>query len=184
MSEALTKHQLRNIVLNRLRQQTEQQREHKSKLIEGKLLKQEEFIKAERVMFYLAFDGEVNTESMINKARSLGKQIYVPLCVRRKNTLKPCILNKDSVLEKGPHQIPEPKDKDCLSPDNLHLVIVPGLAFDKAGNRLGRGKGYYDRFLKSVSSRTHTIGLAFDFQIFPSLPVERDDAPVARVLSA
>ncbi len=184
MSENLTKKQLRNILLERLKKQTEQERKSKSKLIEEKLLKQEEFIKAERVMFYLAFDGEVNTESMINKARGFGKKIYVPVCDTRHKTLRPCILMEDSRLDKGPYQTLEPQTKTDLSVDKLDLVIVPALAFDKNGNRLGRGKGYYDRFLKTVSGRTYSIGLAFDFQILPTLPVEQNDMSVDKVLSA
>jgi 5-formyltetrahydrofolate cyclo-ligase len=184
MSENLTKRQLRNILLERLKKQTEQERKSKSKLIEKKLLEQEEFIKAERIMFYLAFDGEVNTESMINKSRELGKQIYVPLCDTKEKTLKPCVLMKDSALKKGPYQTLEPQTKIDLPLNKLDLVIVPALAFDKNGNRLGRGKGYYDRCLKKVSSHTRSIGLAFDFQILPTLPVEQNDVSVDKVLSA
>ncbi len=180
----MTKRQLRNILINRLKQQTEQERKQKSKLIEEKLLKQEEFIKAERIMFYLAFDGEVNTESMINKARGLSKEIFVPVCDTKQKALKPCILMEDSKLDKGPYQTLEPQTKIDLSVDELDLVIVPALAFDKKGNRLGRGKGYYDRFLKGLPQRTHSIGLAFDFQILPHLPVEQIDMPVDKVLSA
>ncbi|MGD9014530.1 MAG: 5-formyltetrahydrofolate cyclo-ligase [Candidatus Omnitrophota bacterium] len=184
MSKTLTKRQLRNILLTRLRRNTRQQRERKSRLIERKLLKQEEFVKAERIMFYLAFDGEVNTESMINKARELGKQIYVPLCDTKKKTLRPCVLMKDSAFTKGPYQTWEPQTKIDLPLDKLDMVIVPALAFDKNGNRLGRGKGYYDRFLKKISHYTYSIGLAFDFQILPSLPVGQDDMPVDKILSA
>ena len=180
----MTKRQLRNILLNRLRKQTEQEREQKSKLIESKLLKQEEFIKAERIMFYLAFDGEVKTETMINKARELGKEIYVPFCDTKQRTLRPCILNKDSILKKGPYRTLEPQDKKALSLEELNLVIVPALAFDKNGNRLGRGKGYYDHFLKKVLAHTYSIGLAFDFQVLPRLPVEPHDVPIDKILSA
>ena len=184
MTETLTKRQLRNILLTRLKKQTEQQRELKSKLIEKKLLKQEEFIKAKRIMFYLAFDGEVKTESMINQARVLGKEIYVPLCDYKEKTLNPCLLKSDSPLEIGAYKTLEPKSKIGLPYEKLDLVIVPALAFDKDGNRLGRGKGYYDRFLKRVPDHTHSIGLAFDFQILPTLPVEQNDVSVDKILSA
>lgn len=180
----LRKRQLRNILLTRLKKQTEQQRGRKSKLIEKKLLKEEEFIKAKRIMFYLAFDGEVKTESMINKARELGKEIYVPLCDTKKKTLNPCLLKSDSALEIGAYNTLEPKSKISFPYEKLDLVIVPALAFDKSGNRLGRGKGYYDYFLKRASDYIHSIGLAFDFQILPTLPVEENDLPVDKVLSA
>ena len=180
----MTKKQLRIILLERLRKQTEQERESKSKLIEQKLLEEEEFIRAERIMFYLAFDGEAKTESMINQARELGKKIYVPLCDTKEKTLKPCVLMKDSALKQGPYRTWEPQNKIDLPLEKLDLVIVPALAFDKRGNRLGRGKGYYDRLLKNMSNHTRSFGLAFDFQILPSLPVEQNDMPVDKVLSA
>jgi len=180
----LTKRQLRNILLMRFRKQTEKQREYKSKLIERRLLRTKEFIKAKRIMFYLAIDGEVKTESMINKARDLGKEIYVPICDKKEKTLRPCLLKKDCAYEMGPYNTREPKIKIDIPIDELDLVVIPALAFDKNGNRLGRGKGYYDRFLKSLSGRTHTIGLAFDFQIFPNLPLNQYDMSVDKVLSA
>jgi len=184
MRNNLTKRQLRNILLIRLKEQSEQQRERKSKFIERKLLNQEEFIKAKRIMFYLAFEGEVKTENMINKAKELGKEIYVPLCDTKQKALRPCLLRKDSRLIKGPYQTLQPQTKTGLPLDELDMVIVPALAFDKNGNRLGRGKGYYDRLLKKISHHTSSIGLAFDFQILPTLPIEQNDVPVNKVLSA
>ena len=184
MNKTLTKRQLRNILLTRLKKQTQQQREEKSSLIEKRLLKLEEFIKAKRIMFYLAFDGEVKTKNMINKARELGKEIYAPQCVTKEKTLKPYALKKDSALKRGPYQIWESQTENELPIEELDLVVVPALAFDKDGNRLGRGKGYYDRFLRKISKHTHSIGLAFDFQILPTLPIEQNDVPVSKVLSA
>ena len=184
MNKGLTKKRLRNILLNRIKKQTKQERQEKSKLIEQKLFKLEEFIRAKRIMFYLALDGEVSTENMINKARELGKEIYVPFCDTKEKTLKPCALNNNSLLKEGPYRILEPQTKNPLTIDKLDLVVVPALAFDKDGNRLGRGKGYYDRFLKKVPKHTQSIGLAFDFQILPTLNTEQNDVPVNKVLSA
>ncbi|MFH1678567.1 MAG: 5-formyltetrahydrofolate cyclo-ligase [Candidatus Omnitrophota bacterium] len=180
----LTKSQLRNILLTRLRKQTQLQRERKSELIKGKLLRQEEFIKAERIMFYLAFDGEVKTENMINKARELGKEIYVPICDTKETTLRTCLLKKENALKTGPYKTLEPVSRILFPCEKLNLVIVPALAFDSNGNRLGRGKGYYDRFLKTIPGTTKSIGLAFDFQVLPNLPIEQNDVPVDKVLSA
>ena len=68
--------------------------------------------------------------------------------------------------------------------EEIDLVIVPGLAFDLKGNRLGRGAGYYDRFLKILAPEVPSIGLAFGFQIVEDIPVHLHDMPVFRVLSA
>lgn len=184
MKLKLFKKQLRKILLDRLRKQTQQDREYKSKIIEQKLFEQEEFKKSRRIMFYLAFDGEVITENMINMARDLHKQIYVPVCDTENEILKPCFLEKDAVLEKGAYNILEPKNKSNFFSDKLDLVVVPVVGVDKDGNRLGRGKGYYDRFLNSLSYSTFSIGLAFDFQLVSDLPFNQKDIPLNKVLFA
>ena len=180
----LTKSQLRNILLTRLKEQKEEEFERKVKLIENKLLEQEEFVKAKRIMFYLAFDGEVKTKNMINKARELDKEIYAPICDREEKMLKPGLLSNDSTLVKGPYQAWEPQTTDGLSLEELDLVIVPGVGFDAHNNRLGRGKGYYDRLLKQTAGKVYSMGLAFDFQVLPKLPLDSHDMPVDKVISA
>ena len=135
-------------------------------------------------MFYLALNGEVETTDMINKARQIGKEICVPLCDNQEKRLRPALLQENSILEKGPYNTWQPQIKIDLPIEKLDLVIVPGLAFDKDGNRLGRGRGYYDRLLKIVPHNTHSIGLAFDFQILTNLPFNQEDTPVEKVLFA
>ena len=88
-------------------------------------------------------------------------------------------------LEHGPYGISQPKKNPSadLHLRDLNMVIVPGIAFDKRNNRLGRGGGYYDRFLTTVPSHVPTIGLAFDFQIVDHLPhLDKHDMSVSHVL--
>lgn len=179
----LTKSQIRNKILLDLKTQKEEDRNRKSRIIKKKLFKTKEFIKAKRVMFYISFDGEVNTKEMIKEARSIGKIVCVPVC-KKNGTMRPATLDENSKLTKGPYGIYEPVIKRFINLKDLELVIVPGLAFDKKGNRLGRGKGYYDRFLKKISKKTISIGLAFDFQILPSLPATTTDVNVDKVIFA
>ena len=87
-------------------------------------------------------------------------------------------------LIKGPYGVRQPSARTGVSLSKLDVVVVPGVAFDRRGNRLGRGKGYYDRFLKKLPKKTHRIGLAFDFQILPAMPVSRHDLGVDKVLFA
>lgn len=84
----------------------------------------------------------------------------------------------------GQYGILEPVKKCRVSPEKIGLVVVPGIAFDKKGNRLGRGKGYYDRFLELLPESVPRIGLAFDFQILPFLPVNPHDLSVDSTISA
>ena len=180
--EPLTKAQIRSKILIRLRTQKEEDRNRKSKLITSKLLRNKVFKKAKIVMFYIAFGGEVNTEGMIREAKKIGKLICVPVCGKDKETMQPTILKDHAQLKKGPYGVLEPVAQTQVKPEELDLVIVPGLAFDKKGNRLGRGKGCYDRFLGSLSEDTPSIGLAFDFQILPLIPTASYDVSVKKVI--
>jgi 5-formyltetrahydrofolate cyclo-ligase len=136
-------------------------------------------------MFYFSFGGEVSTEEMIKAAKKLGKIVVVPVCRNAcDRIMNPCLLTSGAKLEKGPYGVREPVEHDPIDIKNLDLVIVPGLAFDKKGNRLGRGKGCYDMFLKRLSSTTSSIGLAYDFQILPSIPTTKADVSVDRVIFA
>ncbi len=180
----MTKRQIRSKILFKLKTQKEEDRYRKSRVILEKLLRQKEFIKAKIVMFYIAFDGEVNTQEMIKEAKKLGKIVTVPVCKKNRVTLRPCILDDNVGLKKGPYGVCEPQVKRLIRLKDLDLVIVPAVAFDKKGNRLGRGKGCYDRFLKRIPKDTPSIGLAFDFQILPSLPAKQHDVSVNKVIFA
>ncbi len=182
-SVELTKREIRSKILLKLNSQKEERRELKTKVIQDKLFRTKVFKQAKNVMFFVSFDGEVKTEGMIKEAQRLGKTIVVPVCTKNR-MLKPCLLDAEAKLTRGSYGIWEPASKRCLSLKDIDLVIVPGLAFDKRGNRLGRGKGYYDRFLKGLTNKTTSIGLAFDFQFLPQIPTTKRDVSVNRVVFA
>jgi 5-formyltetrahydrofolate cyclo-ligase len=95
-----------------------------------------------------------------------------------------CALPDKGALVRGIHGTCEPAVTQIMQVRDIDVVLVPGIAFDREGNRLGRGKGCYDRFLCTLQPHTRTVGLAFDFQIVSSLPVSACDVRVDRVLSA
>jgi 5-formyltetrahydrofolate cyclo-ligase len=180
----LTKQQIRSKILARLNIQKEEDRNRKSKIIKEKLLRTQAFKKAKIVMFYIALGGEVDTTDMIKEAKKSGKIVTVPVCKDNRVTLRPCILDEKSKLKEGPYGVCEPSTKRFIRAKDLDLIIVPGLAFDKKGNRLGRGKGCYDRFLKILPKEAPSIGLAFDFQILPKVPANTHDTSVNKVIFA
>jgi 5-formyltetrahydrofolate cyclo-ligase len=179
----LTKAKIRNRILDRFKTEKEEDRNQKSQKIKKALLKNRAFKKAKIVMFYMSFGGEVDTAEMIKEAQKLGKTVVVPVCGRDR-IMRPCALKEKGALLKGPYGILEPAIKKPLSLKSLNLVIVPGLAFDKKGRRLGRGKGYYDRFLSRIPEQMPTIGLAFAFQILPFVPTTTTDVDVKKVIFA
>lgn len=179
---ARSKQKIRNRIIKILLSQKEEDRSRKSRLIKQALFKKTVFRKAKTVMFYMSFSGEVDTSEMIQESQKLGKIIALPVCADGR--MVPCLLNEHGDLLPGPYGILEPAQKKRVGLSDLGLVVVPGLAFDDTGMRLGRGKGYYDCFLKKLPSDVPSVGLAFDFQILSAVPSTPDDIPVTTVLSA
>jgi 5-formyltetrahydrofolate cyclo-ligase len=138
--------------------------------------------KNNRLMIYLSFGNEVQTTSFLN-----AYPIVVPYCDA--DMIVPVRIFSQNDLESGRFGILEPKQnirnnyKNHVTPEQLDVVIVPGLAFDPFGNRLGRGKGYYDRFLSQFPLTTLLIGLAFECQIVEQVPVETWDYPVSVIVT-
>jgi 5-formyltetrahydrofolate cyclo-ligase len=138
--------------------------------------------KKNRLMIYLSFGNEVQTTTFLNTY-----PIVVPCC--DEDTIIPVRIFSRNDLEPGRFGILEPKQnlrnnfKYHVTPEQLDVVIVPGLAFDASGNRLGRGKGYYDRFLSQFPPKTLLIGLAFECQIVEKVPVDARDCPVSIVVT-
>jgi 5-formyltetrahydrofolate cyclo-ligase len=173
-------------LLKKLKRQKEVERLKRSFRIQNKLFSLPEFIQAKLILFYLSFNGEVETFRMIEKAISLGKKVAVPCIDRRDRKIRPSLFGGcEYDLELGTYGICEPRlhCRRDIPLRKIDLVIVPALAFDSRGNRIGRGKGYYDRFLRSLPKRVPTIGVAFSFQVLDKIPsIESHDFPVDKVL--
>ena len=178
-----TKRDIRKETLQQLTNQAPEELLKKSKIIEKKLLSTPEFKKAEFVMLYASKKEEVATKKIINEALRAGKRVALPRCTSQ-NRIVPKEIKDDSCLEKGIYGIYEPKKRErTVQPEKIDLFIVPGVAFDKKNNRLGRGKGYYDKFLKNLPPGKCSVGLAFDFQIVDNLPCDSHDIPVSKVIT-
>ena len=142
---------LRKLCLRRLREQSPFERTKKSIEIKKRLFLLEEFKRAKLVMFYVSKGGEeVETKDMILETLRMGKRVAVPVTVLSEKNLYPAeITDYDKELSEGRYGILEPR-QGSIRPvplEEIDLVIVPGVAFDDKSNRLGRGEGYYDRFL-------------------------------------
>jgi len=182
----LTKQEFRQRILDLIKHQKEEDAFSKSGIICSKLLSLAVFQQAQTIMFYSSVRGEVNTFPMMVKAIELKKRVAVPLVQKENKNLIPVVIQTIGDLVPGAYGIPEPpfNAAQVLRPEDLDLVVVPGVAFDPAGNRLGRGAGYYDRFLSALPHTTPTIGLGYDFQCVPALPgLEPHDIRLMTVLT-
>jgi len=153
-------------------------RREKSRKIFSSLRSFPEYRQAGLILFYASFGSEVETGEMILKSQALGKRISLPKVIEDSgNLLAFEVSDLDQGLGLGYRGILEPREERGrqVKEDELDLILVPGLAFDRRGYRLGYGKGYYDRFLSGLSRRIPSVGLAFDFQVIEDLPVSSED---------
>ena len=148
-----------------------------------RVTQQVSFAQARTVMLYLPLAGEADCTSLIQRCLAAGHTVGVPVAdwTQREMTVAVLTSLEEGGLEIGRHGVRMPRAAARLSMDALDVVIVPGLAFDLECRRLGRGGGFYDRFLPRLPARAHTIGLAFDVQIVDRLPVAPHDARVHAV---
>ena len=156
-----------------------------SQIIQERLLGLKVYADAETIMCYMPCRQEVNTELLIRHALEAGKRVCLPVVISAPKQLLACQINH-------PHQELEPDAYGILSPcypgakvvnsNEIQLIIVPGIAFDERGYRLGYGGGYYDRFLSQPHQAT-TAGLAYSFQLVDKLPVATHDIKLDLVIT-
>ena len=177
---------LRKHYLKLLKEQNKEEGLRKSFLIAEQLWKLPAIQKARSILFYASMPGEVDTWAMIEKAFFSEKRVALPIVERNQKKLIPTLISSMEDVHNGTYGIaePHPYPDKALALKDLDAVIVPGLAFDKFHHRLGRGKGYYDRFLRTLPKHVTTVGLAFDFQLHPkSLPTEAHDMRLHQIIT-
>lgn len=175
------KNRLRTTLLEKRSTMGERVCHSKSQAIKKRVLALPEFAEATIVHFYLSDLMEVQTDGLIEEAFQLQKQVVVPLldqvALSQINELDP---NHFTLNRLG---MRSPKKQFCkaVSKACVDLWIIPGIGYDRMGNRLGRGAGYYDRLLSGVVKKT--IGLAFECQIVEAIPLGENDCKVDQIIT-
>lgn len=171
----MNKKELRKIIKDRKRQYSSSQLEELSLSVLSRLADQESFRKAKIILMYYSLPDEVNTHTFIDEMTALGKTVLLPVVKDSENMeIREYSGRKD--LTEGSFHIMEPTG-NLFPPERygeIEVGVIPGMSFDEKGNRLGRGKGYYDRFLKKVPT-LFKIGICFDFQKRDTIPTEETD---------
>ncbi|MBE6947385.1 MAG: 5-formyltetrahydrofolate cyclo-ligase [Ruminococcaceae bacterium] len=144
-------------------------------------LSSELYRQAKTIYGYLPYNQEVRTTPILAQALADGKKVAVPKVYGEQ--MKFIYLTDLSQVEKGYCGIPEPIADEPVADDPTALVLLPGLAFDRQGHRMGYGGGFYDKFL-ATEPHHPTIALCYSFQVLPQLPAEEFDVPVDVVLWA
>ncbi len=173
----MEKFEIRRKIKNLRTMLDELEREQAAAQVFERLEKTAAFLMAEHVLMYHSLPDELSTRSFLRKWGG-KKHFYLP----RVNGVNLDILPYDeSRLELGAFHIEEPSGDNVVSADTLELIIVPAVAFDRKGNRLGRGKGFYDRLLNTV--RATKIGVGYEFQVYDDLPAEPHDVPMDMIIT-
>jgi len=150
-----------------------------------KLLNHAKVTKAETVLLFYPLSDEPDIRPVIEALHNAGKRVLLPVVTGPESMVLRCY-NGEDMMENGSLGTLHPQGEEYTEIASIDVAIIPGVAFDRQGNRMGRGKGYYDRFLSSVeaSAQVYLIGICFPFQILESIPTDDYDIPMDEVVTA
>lgn len=177
----MDKTELRREIRARKRTMTEAEIEERSAKLAQLFFASRAYQNAKTIYGYLPYNQEVRTVPMLERALKDGKKIAVPKVYGEE--MKFLYLDDLNAVAKGYAGIPEPIADEPVAHDETALVLMPGLAFDPQGHRIGYGGGFYDKFLAAEPNHP-TLALCYEFQMLPKLDVEDHDIPVDTVLWA
>ncbi len=176
--EMPTKAELRKAVKTRVKKMTDDEKKAESEKVMEVLENEAHFKEAKTVLLFHSLPDEICTHQLIEKYAS-QKKILLPV-INGENWY---IREYNGDLKTGEFNIQEPTGMNIHDFDSIDLVVVPGVSFDKDLNRVGRGKGYYDRILEKIN-KAYKIGICFDCQLRDKIPAEKFDVKMDQVISA
>ena len=177
----MDKLQLRRAIRERKRAMTEEEIVSRSEKLMELFLASDAYKNANTIYGYLPYNQEVRTVPMLEQALKDGKKVAVPKCYG--DQMEFIYLDDLTKVEKGYANIPEPIADEPIARDATALVLMPGLAFDPQGHRIGYGGGFYDKYLSAEPGHP-TLALCYEFQMLPHLETEEHDIPVDTVIWA
>ena len=160
-------------------------KKEKNVLIKKKLFSLHEFINAEVLFFYASFRSEVETHTMIRESLEMAKRVLLPKVQVDGHRIKLYEIQDINELSPGYMGIPEPPFTNAysISIDEANIIIIPGVAFDYSGNRLGYGGGYYDMLLAQKTKKAPIIALAYEEQLVEKVPSEPHDVKIDMLIT-
>lgn len=152
----------------------------KSKIIQDAFLASDIYKNAKQIMLYMPIKNEVLTDSIIHSAKLSGKKLIFPVTDRKTFEITPVLWDGESEFLEGAFSVNEPAFAKTADIKKTDVIIVPGLAFDKSGGRIGFGKGCYDRLLAGKSAIK--VGFCYNFQIADKIPTDANDIKMTYLL--
>lgn len=177
----MDKKELRASIRARKRAMTEEEIVSRSEKLTELFLNSDAYQNAKTIYGYLPYNQEVRTVPLLLQALRDGKRVAVPKCYG--SEMKFIYMDDLTKVEKGYANIPEPIADGPIGDDPTALVLMPGMAFDPQGHRIGYGGGFYDKFLAAEPDHP-TLALCYEFQMLPQLDTEEHDIPVDTVIWA
>lgn len=177
----MNKTELRKFIREKKRAMTQEQIIAAGQRLKALFLETRQYAEAKTVYGYMPYNQEVRTVPILAQALADGKRVAVPKVYG--DEMRFLYITDFDRMEKSDFGIPEPVADDPVADDPTALVLMPGLAFDPEGHRIGYGGGFYDKFLQQEPDHP-TVALCYDFQVLPEIPVEEYDIPVDLVLWA
>jgi 5-formyltetrahydrofolate cyclo-ligase len=157
--------------------------EKKSALIGEKLLALPEFQKAEKLMLYFSIKNEVGTRPLIKECLKQGKQVFLPKTEFEKKKIILTQISSIEEVKKTRQGLFEPIGAKTAKASELDLIVVPGVAFDREGNRIGMGRGFYDELLRKTSTKVKLVGLCFEENLAEEVPTESHDVKMNLIVT-
>ena len=182
---------LRKVILEKRRALSDKERKEKSLAIQQRFFLLDEFRRGGVIHLFLSFRGEVMTDRIVKETVALGKRVVVPVVTGgAEGLILSEIRQYPEEVEPGAYGIPEPKKEFIrrVDPATIDLFVLPGVAFDVQGGRLGYGAGYYDRVLGGTAPSRHSmqvslIALAFELQLVDRIPSSVHDVRVHKIVT-
>ena len=181
-----TKDDIRNNIANILAALSDSEIEEKTTRIENRLFEFANFLEANIVLLFINSTSEVKTKKIIERCFNYNKIVILPAFDTTKYKMKLMkIDNPDTDLTLGPRGILEPDPSRCnvVPIECVDIAIIPGVAFDEKGGRIGSGDGYYDRLIPKLSITTRKVALSFENQIIPQVQMESHDRYVDIIIT-
>jgi 5-formyltetrahydrofolate cyclo-ligase len=180
MDRSETKQTLRRNILSARASLSAAEREQRSSAASRHLLALEPLAACRTILLFYPYKDEIDTRPFMAAAIRRGQEIWLPLTDPAERRLTPYVYGGEKALRQGAYGIWEPDPTVCRQADiaKLDAVVLPGVAFDGCGGRLGYGGGYYDRFLERCGQRPLLVGYAFATQVVERVPTEPHDVPI------
>ena len=180
------KRDIRNTVKAAVANMSSDETKEKTAAIETRLFEFANFLEAGIVMMYIHMDGEVNTSSMLKKCYDFNKMVVLPgFNMDKLKVFLFKVENLSTDLSMGPRGILEPNQQRCkkVPIDCIDIAVIPSIALDEKGGRIGTGEGLYDRLIPKLPMTTRKVTLAMEAQIVPQVPMESHDKHVDIIIT-